>query len=178
MAVETVRLPSVYGATRLSCLVVCDSWNISVAGPERSESYAHVHRRPVPRLFIGYPIVMCFAMMAAALWCTAIAAIVCAWACTAATIAAVSFARRLLDSRSSRLGFRSPCETTLLEVALTWTPRSRLAVSRVSTRAHSALISPFRRVRALISPFRRVAATTAPNRAADRLGARTPAGDY
>jgi hypothetical protein len=54
---------------------------------------------PVLGWFIGLPIVFFCAMTGAMLWFSALAAIVCAWACTAVTVAAVSFGRRLLNSR-------------------------------------------------------------------------------
>ena len=54
---------------------------------------------PVIGWFFGLPIVLAFAFFAATLWFVGVLAIAGAWACTAATIAAVSFGRRLLAVR-------------------------------------------------------------------------------
>jgi len=54
---------------------------------------------PILGWFIGLPIVLGFAMVGAMFWFMGVMAIVGAWACVAFTVAAVTFARRLLDSR-------------------------------------------------------------------------------
>jgi hypothetical protein len=54
---------------------------------------------PILGWFIGLPIVLMFAMVAAMCWFMGVMAILGAWACVAFTVAAVTFARRLLDSR-------------------------------------------------------------------------------
>jgi hypothetical protein len=54
---------------------------------------------PILGWFIGLPIVLGFAMVGGMFWFLGVMAITGAWACVAFTVAAVTFARRLLESR-------------------------------------------------------------------------------